>query len=68
MVKRWNGADHLPAIGNRYNTVLGFNEPYNHNEDPETAMLAEIAAFLQVIVYHKAEDELTGLRVHFPRH
>ena len=40
MVKRWNGADHLPAIGNRYNTILGFNEPYNHNEDPETIAYA----------------------------
>ena len=40
MVKRWNGADHLPNIGNRYNTVLGFNEPYNHNEDPETIAYA----------------------------
>ena len=40
MIKRWNGAVHLPAISSEYNTVLGFNEPYNHNEDPETIAYA----------------------------
>ena len=40
MIKKWDGEDELPDIPDKYTTILGFNEPYNHGEDPLTIALA----------------------------
>ena len=40
MIPRWRGEANLPSIDDKYTTVLGFNEPYNHNEDPKTIAYA----------------------------
>ena len=40
MIRRWTGNRTLPKIPDKYTTILGFNEPYNHDESPETIAYA----------------------------
>ena len=47
MVRRWKGEEHLPMVDDKYTTILGFNEPYNHKEDPETIAYAWLKVSLE---------------------
>jgi hypothetical protein len=49
MIRRWNGEGHLPIVADKYTTILGFNEPYNHNEEPETIAYAWLKVLLGIV-------------------